>query len=249
MWNSKQHRQRTSRSAAGDGGPNCPSGGNSNAAVAGAAAVVAAAGSSCPGSNTAAAAAAAPATRVKSRISSSFSVQCATTPKVATVAVFFPPTALEAACQAAAGGDDCVGLDCFPAAAAVGGRRGKKGVDRVRGCRGGSHGSSSMPSGDHRHAEVSNGGDDGDGVIQTRRRWSFAGQARFGAAGAGVGARAKTKPHVGLLLREVLHSSVCLLLVVSHTLRCSSSILEPAVDQLGVTKYFHPVRLKIENCE
>lgn len=190
LWNSKHCHPQTSRSSVGG---TCSSGVGAGIG-AGAGAGAAAAGPSCPASSAAAVAPApAPATRVKSRTSSSFSVQCATTPKVATAAVFFPPAALDAVCRAAAGGAGGPAAAAAPAAADAGGDKLGKGA--AKGWRGGMHRSPSPPrpetavTGDGPHAEaaaVGNGGDDGIGgggggaVRRNRRRWSFTGQALFG---------------------------------------------------------------------
>ncbi|CAM9549463.1 unnamed protein product [Ectocarpus fasciculatus] len=173
LWNSKQRRQRTARSV-----PSCNGGGGHAAAGGVAAAVPGAPPPACSASNTAATATA-PATLVKSRTSSSFDVQCATLPQVATAAAFLPTAALEAARLAAAGG-----VEHDDSAADV--KRGTKGW------RGGVHHSPPMPEAAHATGDAQEGGDGGGGHHTSRRRWSFAGHARSVAAGAGAGAHPKT---------------------------------------------------------
>ncbi|CAN0505706.1 unnamed protein product, partial [Ectocarpus sp. 12 AP-2014] len=101
-------------------------------------------------------------TLVKSRTSSSFDVQCATLPQVATAAAFLPTAALEAARLAAAGG-----VEHDDSAADV--KRGTKGW------RGGAHHSPPMPAATRATGDAQEGGDGGGGHHTSRRRWSFTG--------------------------------------------------------------------------
>ncbi|CAM9154577.1 unnamed protein product [Scytosiphon promiscuus] len=219
LWNSKQCRKRSRRG----GSPSCPLRGAdaasgaaaaAAAATAAAAAATAAAGAAaaiggtsappplCPISSAAAAAAAAPApgaptpaTRIKSRVSSSFSVQCATTPHVATAAVFFPSASLDAVCRAAAG--SLVGAGVLPPTEAALEGRGKRwGGCQAKSGRGRLYRTPSLPvttGGEQSRGEFGNG-DGGGGDDTSRRRWSFAGQARFGSGAVGGLGRPKTLP-------------------------------------------------------
>ncbi|CAM9725341.1 unnamed protein product [Ectocarpus sp. 6 AP-2014] len=172
LWNSKQRRQRTARSV-----PSC-NGGGGHAAAGGVAAAVPGPPPACSASITVATATT-PATLVKSRTSSSFDVQCATLPQVATAAAFLPTAALEAARLAG-------GVERDDSAAGV--KRGTKGW------RGGVHHSPPMPAAAHATGDAQEGGDGGGGHHTSRRRWSFTGHARSVAAGAGAGAHPKTLP-------------------------------------------------------
>lgn len=128
---------------------------------------------------------AATAGRVKSRTSSSFSVQCSVRPQVATVATFLPTNALKALLEES--GDHgtegaCSRVDDgFQGGSSTGPRRRvrwrAKGLRRL-----------SLPATSQGGRATVRSVDDVDGAIG-RRRWSFAGnmQARFGGSGSIVG--------------------------------------------------------------
>ena len=202
IWNSKQGRRRTSRTRSA--GPSCPiRGGGGGSGVA--------APSSCPAPGTAAAPPTSPEAstgRVKSRASSSFNVECSGPQKVATVAVFLPPKAVDAMfessvlsrappCGCSAKQDACAGGGAIGAAGGSGGSATARGAGgeaaggMAKG-RGGFCRTPSMPTA--ACAESSNAAEECEGWMPARRRrWSFAGQARCRATPAGSGGGAGPK--------------------------------------------------------
>lgn len=126
--------------------------------------------------------------RVKSRTSSSFSVQCSIRPKIATVAAFFPHTALHAVLEnwerCGAGKVEDYGDDGeFPSITSSG-TKDKDGFVRARrGWRANRLRRFSAPFAADTFGEASAViGDKADGMIRLRRRrWSFTGQGQLGA--------------------------------------------------------------------
>lgn len=184
IWNSKQGRHQmhcsmggasTSANGGGAGG-----GGSGNDPTATSCARSGAVSTTAP---------TAPTERVKSRSSSSFSVQCSIRPKVATVATFVPPTALAAVLESSAfvrGSCARQGCACRGRTNGSGAREGAVGKGWRGGFRRGPSTSglacAETASGVGANLDEEGGGET-SGRGRRRRRWTFAGQARPGGAG------------------------------------------------------------------